>query len=46
MEKKKKRADKYDTKLKIKGDLDSVLKTLVKSPLPNLKKRKGNKCDH
>lgn len=40
---KKKRADKYEKKVKIEGDLDSVLKVLIKSPSPLLKKRKGNK---
>ncbi len=39
----KKRATKYEKKIKIEGDLDSVLKVLIKSPSPILKKRKGNK---
>jgi hypothetical protein len=40
---KKKRSNKYEKKVKIEGDLDSVLKILINSPPPFLKKRKGNK---
>jgi hypothetical protein len=40
---KKKRANQYEKKIKIEGDLDSVLKVLIKSPSPLLKKRTGNK---
>ncbi|MGA2668894.1 MAG: hypothetical protein ABSF32_08250 [Ignavibacteria bacterium] len=34
---------KYDPKVKIKGELDSVLKVFVDNPSPILEKRKGNK---
>jgi hypothetical protein len=42
-EPKKDRANKYEKKVKIEGNLDSVLKVLIKSPSPLLVKRKGNK---
>ena len=42
-ERKKTRNNKYEKKVKVDGDLDSVLKVLIKSPSPLLKKRKGNK---
>jgi len=32
----------YETKLMIKGDLDTVLKVLVSNPNPMLVKRRGN----
>ena len=40
---KKKRANKYEQKVKIEGTLDEVLKIMISSPPPTLKKRKGNK---
>ena len=40
---KKNRADKYEKKVKIEGTFDEVLKVLISSPPPTLKKRKGNK---
>jgi len=40
---KKKRANKYEKKVKIEGNLDEVLKILISSPPPALKKRTGNK---
>ena len=40
---KKKRANKYEKKVAIKGTFDEVLKILINSPPPTLKKRKGNK---
>lgn len=43
MKEKKKRPDKYETKVKIKGTLDEVLKVMVNSPAPTINKRKGNK---
>ena len=43
MKHKKKRPDKYEKKVKIKGTFNEVLKVLVSSPAPNLKKRHGNK---
>lgn len=39
----KKRENKYETKVKIEGSFDEILKVLITSPPPNLKKRKGNK---
>lgn len=39
----KKRKDKYDNKVKIKGTLDETLKVMVNAPAPTLQKRKGNK---
>ena len=40
---KKKRANKYEKKVKIEGTFDDVLKILISSPPPTLKKRSGNK---
>lgn len=37
------RATKYETKVKIKGTLDEVLKVMVSGTAPTLKKHKGNK---
>jgi len=42
-EERKTRNNKYEKKVKIDGDLDSVLKVLIKSQSPLLKKRRGNK---
>ncbi len=39
----KKRQNKYETKVKIEGSFDEILKVLIATPPPNLKKRKGNK---